>query len=102
MTGSTEHIVPRKVYVLVAGALLLLLLLTYALAEVNLGDFNIVVALTIATVKMLLVVLFFMELRWSAHLTWIVAGASLFWLALLVLLTLSDFLTRLPVHLPGA
>jgi len=101
MSGSQEHIVPRRVYFLVAAALLVLLTATWAIAEIDLGPFNIVVALTIAVIKMMLVALFFMELRWSSRLTWVVAGAAIFWLLLLLGLTLADFTTRVPTTLLG-
>jgi cytochrome c oxidase subunit 4 len=94
------HVVPRKVYFAVAAALMVLLVLTYAAAQIDLGPFNIVVALAIAFTKAVLVVLFFMEVKWSSRLTWVVAGAGLLWLALLIGGTLDDFLTR--AHfLPG-
>ncbi len=87
-TGSTA------VYFRVAGALLFLLALTIALAFVDLGPFNIVVALTIAIVKALLVVVFFMHLRTSRALMRVVACAGVVWLTIMFVLTLSDFLTR--------
>ena len=94
------HVVPRKVYFAVAAALMVLLVLTYAAAQIDLGPFNIVVALAIAFTKAILVVLFFMEVRWSSRLTWVVAAAGILWLALLLGGTLDDFLTRAHV-LPG-
>ena len=51
-------------------------------------------ALGIAVVKAVLVLLFFMHLLHSTRLTWVVIGASLFWLGILMVLTLSDYLTR--------
>jgi cytochrome c oxidase subunit 4 len=95
-----EHIVPRKIYFAVAAALMVLLVATYAAAQVDLGPFNIVVALAIAFTKAILVVLFFMEVRWSSRLTWVVAAAGVLWLALLIGGTLDDFLTRAHI-LPG-
>jgi cytochrome c oxidase subunit 4 len=89
-----EHIVPRRTYFLVAGALLVLLVLTVTLAEVDLGPFNAVVALAIAGTKAALVVLYFMEVRYSSRLTWFFAGAGFFWLLILLALTLSDVLNR--------
>lgn len=96
----SEHVVPRRAYVAVAAALLVLLALTYAVSHLDLGPFNIVAALVIAFLKMMLVVLFFMEVRWSSRLTWIVAGAGLFWLVILIGLTLGDYLTRVPILAP--
>ena len=97
---AQEHVVPRKVYFSVAAALMVLLVATYAAAQVDLGPFKIVVALAIAFTKAILVVLFFMEVRWSSRLTWVVAAAGVLWLLLLIGGTLDDFLTRAHV-LPG-
>ena len=99
-TGGEVHVVPRKVYFAVAAALMILLVLTYAAARIDLGPFNIVVALAIAFTKAVLVVLFFMEVRWSSKLTWLIAGAGLLWLAFLIGGTLDDFMTRAHA-LPG-
>jgi cytochrome c oxidase subunit 4 len=89
-----ETIVPTRVYYTVFVALLILTFLTTAIAFVDLGFFSPVVALTIAILKASLVVLFFMHLRYSTRLTWVVGGAGLFWLGILFALSLSDYLTR--------
>jgi len=88
------HILPRKVYYRIWLALLLLLLLTWGLAQINLGPFNIVVMLTIAVAKMLLVILFFMHVKYNPRLTWIFVAAGFIWLLIMIELTLSDYLTR--------
>jgi cytochrome c oxidase subunit 4 len=93
-TGEPVHVVPRKIYFAVAAALMVLLVLTYAMAQVDLGPFNIVVALAIAFLKAGLVVTFFMEAKWSSRLVWLVAGSGLLWLFLLIGGILEDFLTR--------
>jgi cytochrome c oxidase subunit 4 len=64
------------------------------IAFVDLGPLHTVIALTIPVAKSLLVILFFMHLRYSSDLIWIVAGAGVFWLRLLVTATLSDYPTR--------
>jgi cytochrome c oxidase subunit IV len=97
----TEHIVSPRVYFLVAGALLVLLVLTLVFAEIDLGPFNALVALGIAATKAVLVVLYFMEVRYSSRLTWFFAGAGFFWLAILVTLTLSDVLNRVALPPPA-
>jgi cytochrome c oxidase subunit 4 len=86
--------IPRKIYLRVWIALLALLLLTWALAEFNLGPFNNVAALCISITKMLLVVLFFMHGRYEKPLTWIFIVAGVIWLLIMMDLTLSDYLTR--------
>ncbi len=50
--------------------------------------------MSIAVVKMLLVVLIFMRVRYSVRLVWIFAAAGLFWLFIMVSLTMSDYFTR--------
>ena len=89
-----------KGYVAVFVTLLVLTATTTAVAFVDLGPWNTVVALGIAFIKATLVVLIFMHVRWSTRLTQIVVVGGLFWLAILIGLTLSDFATRdwLPVY----
>jgi cytochrome c oxidase subunit 4 len=88
------HIVPVKVYAAVFGTLVALTLLTTGVAFINLGRFNTVVALAIAVTKMLLVILFFMHVKYSPGLTRLVILAGFFWLAILVAMSLADVLTR--------
>ena len=88
------HVVSRKIYFAVAAALMVLLVLTYAAAQIDLGPFNIVVALAIAFVKAGLVVTFFMEAKWSSRLIWLVAGCGVGWLFLMIGGILEDVLTR--------
>jgi cytochrome c oxidase subunit 4 len=87
-------VVPSKIYIRVWVALLALLLLTWGLAELNLGPFNVVAALTIALLKTVLVILFFMHVRYSPRLTWLFVAAGFVFLLIMVDLTLSDYLTR--------
>ena len=72
--------------------------LTVTAAEVDLNAYfaglNIIVALTIAVFKASLVVLFFMHAKYSTRLTWIVALAGVFWLGILLALTMGDYVTR--------
>ena len=95
----SEHVVARKVYYAVFAALLVLTAITTAVAFVDLGPWNTVVALGIAFLKATLVALFFMHVKYSPRLTQVVVAGGLFWLAILIVLTLSDFMSRgwLPV-----
>lgn len=86
--------VSEKAYVLVLGALLLLTYATYAAALVNLGRWNLAIALGIAAAKAALIILYFMHARYSRWLTWVVIVAGLFWFGILLVLTMSDYLTR--------
>jgi len=99
--SSHEHIDSTKTYTLVLLALLALTVLTTLVAFVDLGNFSVVVALVIAVTKMLLVALFFMHVRYSTRLTRLVIVGGLMWLAILLLLTLSDFFTRGWMGVPG-
>ena len=101
MTDHTEHIDSARTYVLVFLGLLCLTVLTTAVAYVDLGDFSVVAALTIAVVKMLLVALFFMHVRHSNKLTRLVLMGALVWLGILIVLTLTDFATRGLTGVPG-
>ena len=90
----SEHIVPTRTYYTIFAILMLCTGLTVAIAFVNLGAMNIVAALTIAAFKATIVVLFFMHVKYSTRLTWAVVVGSLFWLGILLALTLGDYLTR--------
>ncbi len=92
--GVNASTVSPKFYLGIWAALMLLLFLTWGIAQLNLGRLNIVAALTIAVVKMLLVILFFMHVRHSSRLTWIFVAAGFIWLLIMLDLTLSDYLTR--------
>ncbi len=89
----TEH--SHGFYILIGMGLLVLTATTVAAAFVNLGAFNPVVALLIATIKATLVVLFFMHVKGASEkLTGIVVFSGFFFLAILLTLTLADYLTR--------
>jgi len=89
-----EPITAPKTYVIVWGALLVATAVTVGAAFIDLKGFNPLVALAIATVKAILVVLFFMHVRHSPRLTRLTLAAGLFWLAILMSLTMSDYLSR--------
>jgi len=96
-----EHIVPKKVYFAVFATLIVLTATTTTISFLDLGPWNTVAALGIAFVKATLVALFFMHVKYSPRLTQIVVAGGLFWLAILIALTLSDFLTRGWLRLPS-
>jgi cytochrome c oxidase subunit 4 len=97
----TDHIDSIRTYALVLLALLALTAATTLVAFVDLGEFSVVVALAIAVCKMLLVALFFMHVRHSTKLTKLVVLGGLLWLAILLMLTLTDFTTRGWIGVPG-
>ena len=90
----TTRVEPVKSYLAVFATLLVLLVLTVAANYAPLGGLNVVIALFIASAKAFLVMLFFMHIRYSSRLIWIYVGVGLFWLGILLALTMSDFLTR--------
>jgi cytochrome c oxidase subunit IV len=97
-----EHIVPRSAYYKVFAALLTLTAITVGVTYIHMGRFNFVVALLIAIIKASLVVLYFMNVKNSSPLTKLFVMAGVFWMAILILLTFSDYATRgwLPVPEP--
>ncbi|HEY9404487.1 MAG TPA: cytochrome C oxidase subunit IV family protein [Pyrinomonadaceae bacterium] len=92
----SEHIVSKKLYFVIFGALMVLTVLTVWVATIDLGSekLNTVVALAIAVTKAVLVVLYFMHVRYSSRLTWVVVAGGFLWLIIMVGLTMSDYLTR--------
>ena len=88
------HVAPKGLYYLIFAALIFGTFLTVVAAKIDLGVFNNVAMLAIACAKASLVVLFFMHVRWSSRLTWVVAVAGIFWLLIMFSLTMQDYLTR--------
>ena len=94
MAEHSEHIVSPKVYAAILTALLVGTVVTVQAAKVDLGPWNIVLALAIAVTKMTLVILFFMHGKYSSRRTQLVIVAGFFWLAIMLGLTLQDYSTR--------
>lgn len=90
----SEHVSSPKMYIAVFAALMVLTVVTWLVAQVDLGWANDVVALAVAVTKALLVILFFMHVRHSTRMTVLTAVAGFFWLAILIFLTLNDYATR--------
>ena len=90
----SEHIVSRRIYVVILFALMLGTFLTVEAAVRDFGPWNIVIALAIATGKATLVILYFMGARYSPKRTQLVIVCSIFWLAILLALTATDYMTR--------
>jgi cytochrome c oxidase subunit 4 len=88
------HVTPLSTYFLVFGALALGTILTVVASQRDLGMWNTPIALVIATIKAVLVILFFMHVIHSTRLTWVVVIGSFLWLATLFVLTFADYLTR--------
>lgn len=90
----SDHILPKRVYYTIFAILMFCTYLTWQIAYYDLGAFNTVAALAIAVFKAILVILFFMHVRYSSRLTWAVVFGGVFWLGILLALTFGDYLTR--------
>jgi cytochrome c oxidase subunit 4 len=99
----SEHIVSRTVYFVIFGALMVLTAVTVFAAQFDFGNeaVNTAIALAIAVTKAVLVILYFMHVRYSPRLTWVVIASGFLWLFILIALTMSDYLTRGWSQLPG-
>lgn len=90
----SEHIIPARTYYVIFGILMICTYLTWQIAYFDLGPLNTIAALAIAVFKAVLVVLFFMHVKYGTRLTGLVIVCGLFWLGILLTLTMSDYLTR--------
>jgi cytochrome c oxidase subunit IV len=91
----SEHIVSVRTYVVIFTILIVGTALTVWAGKRDFpGPLNVVIALTIACIKATFVVLYFMHVRYSSRLVWVIVGSALFWLAILFALTFSDYWTR--------
>ena len=90
----SDHILPKRTYYTIYVVLLVCTYLTWQVAFFDLGALNTVAALAIAVFKAVIVVLFFMHVKYSSRLTWVVIAGSVFWLFILLALTFNDYLTR--------
>jgi cytochrome c oxidase subunit 4 len=90
----SEEIIPAGIYFRVWAALLILLGLTTGLAYIPMGWFNTFMSVTIAFAKAILIVLFFMHVKYKGRLVRVFVCAGLFWLGILFALSLGDYFTR--------
>jgi cytochrome c oxidase subunit 4 len=97
---ATGHVASRSLYIKIFLALMGLTLLTVAITYVDLGWWNLTVALAIAVTKAMLVILFFMHMRWSPKLIKVTFGAGFFFFLIMIVITMSDYLSRGQMGLP--
>src|SRR3990167_3391490 len=97
-----SHVASVKSYVGIFLTLMVLTIITVLVAYVNLGQFNKVVALGIASIKATLVILYFMHVKYSSHLTKLVVVSGFFFLAILLGLTMTDYGSRAWVQVPAS
>ena len=96
-----HHVIPVRTYVTIYIALMILLVATVGVAFIDLGPLNLLVALAIAVTKAVLIVLFFMHIRYASGLSRLFAGIGFFWLLILFSQTLADYFTRSWLTSPG-
>ncbi|HQR39557.1 MAG TPA: cytochrome C oxidase subunit IV family protein [Blastocatellia bacterium] len=89
-----QHIVPVSTYLIVFAILMVLLFVTVWVAYQPLGSFNLMVALTIAVVKGILIVMYFMEVKYGSKLLWAFVGSSFIFLMFFFILTMNDYVSR--------
>lgn len=92
--SEREHSISLQTNLIVFAALLGLLVLTIAVAYVDLGPFGIVVAMAIAIAKAVLIMLYFMHVKFSSRLVWVFSSGAFLWLGILLLLGMSDYVSR--------
>jgi cytochrome c oxidase subunit 4 len=95
------HVVPLRVYFVIFVSLMVLTAATVAVAYVDLGPLNTVLALAIAVSKATLVILYFMHVRYSANLTKLVVAGSFLWLLIMLGITMTDYWSRGWLMTPG-
>jgi len=102
-THAHEAHAEVRTYTTIYVWLVVLMLLTILASYLNLGPFNLAVAMVIAMIKATLVVMYFMHVKYSGRLIWIYSAGAFLWLAILLALTYSDYLTRgwVPHRLPS-
>jgi cytochrome c oxidase subunit 4 len=109
MAEQKEHFVAARTYVAVLAVLMGLLVLTVIITFIDVdpwtsahglgSGWNTAIALTIAFAKGLLILLFFMHVKYGSRITWAFAAAGFVWLAIMLSLTMTDYLSR--NHPPG-
>ena len=93
-SAGHDHVVPKRIYYAIFAVLMVLTGVTVGVAYIDLGRMNTVVALAIACFKAMVVVLYFMHVKYSTRLVKLTVIAGLYWMGILFVLTLSDYLTR--------
>jgi cytochrome c oxidase subunit 4 len=91
---DSHHVAPLKLYYGIFGILMVGTALTVLVAFFDLGPLNNVMMLTIACVKAMFVILYFMHVRWSSRLTWVIVASGFFWLLIMFTFTMTDYLSR--------
>ncbi len=103
---AEHHVVPLAVYFKVFAALMVLLVITLVAAAFDLSEYwgplNVIIAVTIAVIKAVLIILYFMHVRYSSKLTWFFAGVAFLWLMVMFSFTFADYMSRDWMPSPGS
>jgi cytochrome c oxidase subunit 4 len=91
---DSHHVPSLKLYFTVFAILMVGTAVTVLVAFYDLGPLNNVMMLTIACVKAMFVILYFMHVRWSSRLTWLVVASGFVWLLIMFTFTMTDYLSR--------
>lgn len=94
---ATHHVIPAKVFALILGILLILTVLTVTFHTMHLGSLAAPVAFIIATTKAILVMAYFMHLKYDSVINRVIFGTAFFFVTLLFVLCAIDIFTRIPV-----
>ena len=96
-----SHVAPKSQLYAVFAALMVLTVVTVLVSRVDLGSFNLPVAMAVAVAKALLVILIFMEVKFSPKLVQVTAAAGFLFLGILIFYTMTDYLSRNMLGVPG-
>lgn len=88
------HVAPKSLYYTIFASLMVLTVLTVAVSYVDMGLLNLPVALAIAVSKAMLVIMFFMHVKYSTKLVQVTAFTGFLFLGILIALTMADYLSR--------
>lgn len=91
---AEHHIISPMSYLIIFGTLLVFTAITVGAAYINLGILNPIVALAIASTKAVIVILFFMHVKYQSNLIKMTVGAGFFTFLVLIMMTLSDYMSR--------
>jgi len=92
--SHSNHVLPLSVYWGIFFALIVGTVLTVWTATLDLGKWNLPIALAIAVTKALLVILYFMHVKYSTNLTKLFVAAGFIWFLIMVLITMTDYTSR--------
>lgn len=91
---SGHHVTPLRIYLGVGIALVILTAITVGVAQINLGGWNAIVAVFIASIKATLVAFIFMHLWYDRKIFLIIFSVSIMFLTIFIALTMFDILSR--------